>query len=304
VNLDGALGRVTSDRTDVFGWTSVTGWNRDGRIYHAKASNERGRFQVEELSRAGTVVRSVAEGTVPLGMDVIGTYGPTAAAPASIVFFGGGFVQVRALNADGSIGGETNRTALIDEVPIDETSFGPTQATLYDTDGPGAKLPNVIAYDEETGQYRVRALAANGTVGAEVSRGAMATGYTAVAASTGPVGAVLLFVNGATGAMEVRDARNDAPGFPSSAVQAVGAGQTARGYTATAGWTSIAVTGGEFGLQALFHNERTGASARYRLLGNGTVDTLIDTPAWTPGWTAVAPVLIPNCCYVLSAVRE
>jgi hypothetical protein len=79
-------------------------------------------------------------------------------------------------------------------------------------------------------------------------------------------------------------------------------GQSVGGYVAKPGWSSVTITGGEYGYQALRHNGLTGATARYRLAG-GTFDRLVDTTTWPPGWTAIAPIMITGCCVMLAAVQ-
>jgi triacylglycerol lipase len=308
--LSGSLSIISDDASNIFGWTSVTGWRRGTRMFQAKASEERGFFRVDELNSSGKAVM-VTDGAIPLGMNVVGTFGiDPAGGPTHILFFGSGIMMTRAIGADGRLGADLSTVAMVDDVPIDTDTFGPTQAAVWDADGSGPRLPHVVAYDQETGQYRVRTLNANGTIGAEKARGRMGTGFDSITfLPTRPVTS-LMFVSSETGA--VTNMLIDTTENPSFLLQTVAAGQTVGGYQAVGGWTSVLWQVTEGGFWAYFHSESTGEVKRYVLTSLGTFARWQDTVTWTApsvggGWTALAmvPSANPTCgwCGVMTAVK-
>jgi triacylglycerol lipase len=290
--VDGKIAGVSQARTEPFGWTSIASFTQGGRPFVAKASDERGIVRVDEIGAAGTVARTVADTVIPYGFNVVGTY--NSGSSTFVVFLGAGHVMVRAVGTDGRVGAETAATPVIDDVPIDVGTFAPTKAVVYDVDGStGPQPPRVLAYDEENGQYRVRSLGPNGTVGGETARGQITAGYTELTAFWVLGGQRVLFVSETSGAMELRQVDNDTGelGFLYQAV--AGGGSMAGIYDGRPGWSSVAIYGGEYGTRAVFHNGTTGATDVVAVDNAGALSARSQTLTMAPGWTDLARVSVP-----------
>lgn len=302
--LTGSLAGVLHEHAGSAGWSSATSWTRDGRVFIAKVKHGQGLLRVQELDAAtGEAVRDVGDVRIAREMDVIGTYGP---GPSHIVLAGAGFVQIRRIGSDDMVGRETGRT----EGPpaffrLPDDVFVPERYVVYDIDGAtGPKPAQVMAFDRELGEYRIRAMRADGRFGPVTASGDVGfDGFEFLETHWIGGSQYVWLMSRRDGALQVR--RMDGDGNPSTVVRELYPGaETITGhYRPEPGWTSMTVYGTELGTFALLHNFRTGRTDRYAVTGDGQLAERLELTLWRPGWTTIEPVRPPGRLF-LFAVRE
>lgn len=302
--LTGSLAGVLHEQAGSAGWSSATSWTRDGRVFIAKVKHGQGLLRVQELDAAtGEAVRDVGDVRIAREMDVIGTYGP---GPSHIVLAGAGFVQIRRIGSDDMVGRETGRT----EGPpaffrLPDDVFVPERYVVYDIDGAtGPKPAQVMAFDRELGEYRIRAMRADGRFGPVTASGDVGfDGFEFLETHWIGGSQYVWLMSRRDGALQVR--RMDGDGNPSTVVRELYPGaETITGhYRPEPGWTSMTVYGTELGTFALLHNFRTGRTDRYAVTGDGQLAERLELTLWRPGWTTIEPVRPPGRLF-LFAVRE
>jgi hypothetical protein len=302
--LGGGLMGVLHQRSGTAGWSSATSWTRDGRTFVAKVKHDEGLLRVQELDNAsGATLRDVGDVRIAREMDIVGTYGP---GPSHIVLAGAGFVQTRRIGSDNRVGGETGRTEGMPALfPLPDDAFVPERNVVYDIDGAtGPKPAQLMAFDRELGEYRIRTLRADGRFGPVTAAGEVGfDGFEFLETHWIGGSQYVWLMSRRDGALQVR--RMDDNGNPSTVVREIypGAETLAGEYRPEPGWTSMTLYGTELGTFALLHNFRTGRTDRYSVAGDGQLAQRLDVTLWRPGWTTIEPVRPPGRIF-LFAVRE
>jgi hypothetical protein len=302
--VSGGLAGILHERSGTAGWSSATSWTRDGRVFVAKVKHSEGLLRVQELDAAtGETVRDVGDTRIAREMDVVGTYGP---GPSHIVLAGAGFVQIRVIGSDNRVGRETGRT----EGPpaffrLPDDTFVPERNVVYDVDGStGPKPAQLMAFDRELGEYRIRTLRPDGRFGPITASGDVGfDGFEFLQTHWIGGSQYVWLMSRRDGALQVR--RMDEAGNPTTVVRELYPGaETITGhYRPEPGWTSMTVYGTETGTFALLHNFRNGRTDRYAVTSDGQLAERLDLTLWPAGWTTITPLRSPGRL-LLFAVRE